>query len=381
MFLGTYEYSWISVNDLDILSEELRDAGPSKKKKGLSEAFEHAKEGFNLDDVKEFQEASPMDIDMEEEEEEEEEDEEEEVEEPESDDAKPKKQGKKRKKPASEDDETPEKPSKTPKKAAAAKAKTPKATPKAAKPAANGTKSASKAKATPAKEKKAPKSEKKATPAAGRKKAPTKSKDTVVESESEEERSEELEKVETDPAKMSLEDQKKYVYVRRHTLQKAFLNKDNKLPDDADMESMSDHLTKLEEYPGLQASLILETKIHKVLKGIVKLASIPLDAQYKFKERCTKLLDKWNSTLNGAEKKGSPKKENGVTEKKETNGHKESTPSEKADAKAEEASKKDEDTEMADGPAAEDKAEKEIKDTADKENEKAAEPVSEVTAA
>jgi hypothetical protein len=95
-------------------------------------------------------------------------------------------------------------------------------------------------------------------------------------------------------------------------------------------------------------------------------------------------LDKWNSTLNGAEKKVSPKKENGVAEKKETNGHKESMPSEKADAKAEEGAKKDEDTEMADGPAAEDKtavSEKDVKDTADKENEKAAGQVSEVTAA
>lgn len=60
---------------------------------------------------------------------------------------------------------------------------------------------------------------------------------------------------------------------------------------------MSDFLGELEGYPDLEGSIIRATKIHKVLKAMIKLPSIPLDEEFKFKSRCVDLLAKWNETL------------------------------------------------------------------------------------
>lgn len=60
---------------------------------------------------------------------------------------------------------------------------------------------------------------------------------------------------------------------------------------------MSDFLKELENYPDLEGSIIRTTKIHKVLKAMLKLPSIPLDEQFTFKQRAHNLLDKWNDIL------------------------------------------------------------------------------------
>jgi len=60
---------------------------------------------------------------------------------------------------------------------------------------------------------------------------------------------------------------------------------------------MSDFLHELEEYPDLEGSIIRVTKIHKVLKQILKLNVIPLEDEYHFKDRSRDLLAKWNETL------------------------------------------------------------------------------------
>ena len=60
---------------------------------------------------------------------------------------------------------------------------------------------------------------------------------------------------------------------------------------------MSDFLGKLETYPDLEVAIIRKTKIHKVLKGIVKLQSIPKEDEFQFRQRSTELLAKWNKTL------------------------------------------------------------------------------------
>ena len=62
-------------------------------------------------------------------------------------------------------------------------------------------------------------------------------------------------------------------------------------------KSMSDFLAELETYPDLESSIIRVTKIHKVLKAMLKLPTIPLDGQYKFKDRAAELLGKWNEIL------------------------------------------------------------------------------------
>lgn len=63
------------------------------------------------------------------------------------------------------------------------------------------------------------------------------------------------------------------------------------------MQSMSDFLSELETFPDLEGSIIRATKIHKVLKEMLKLPSIPLDEEYQFKTRSIELLAKWNVIL------------------------------------------------------------------------------------
>lgn len=60
---------------------------------------------------------------------------------------------------------------------------------------------------------------------------------------------------------------------------------------------MSDFLSELETYPDLEGSIIRTTKIHKVLRQMLKLPSIPLDEEFHFKSRSAELLAKWNETL------------------------------------------------------------------------------------
>ncbi|KAI4190293.1 MAG: hypothetical protein LQ346_004946 [Caloplaca aetnensis] len=88
----------------------------------------------------------------------------------------------------------------------------------------------------------------------------------------------------------------KRVLYFRHKLQRGFLSRDTP-PKEDEMNSMSEFLDELETLPDLEGSIIRTTKINKVLKGMIKLASIPRDEDYHFKDRCLKLLTKWNETL------------------------------------------------------------------------------------
>lgn len=60
---------------------------------------------------------------------------------------------------------------------------------------------------------------------------------------------------------------------------------------------LSGFLKDLEGYPDLEGSVIRTTKIHKVLKAMIKLPSIPLDEEFNFKDRSHALLQKWNEIL------------------------------------------------------------------------------------
>lgn len=70
------------------------------------------------------------------------------------------------------------------------------------------------------------------------------------------------------------------------------------------MKQMSEFVTKLEGYSDLEVSIIRATKINKVLKAILKLATIPKEEEFKFKQRSQSLLDKWNKLL--ASEQGTP---------------------------------------------------------------------------
>jgi hypothetical protein len=66
------------------------------------------------------------------------------------------------------------------------------------------------------------------------------------------------------------------------------------------MATMSNFITKLENYGELEVSIIRSTKINKVLKALIKLNTIPKDEEFNFKSRSVELLGKWNKAL-GAE--------------------------------------------------------------------------------
>lgn len=85
----------------------------------------------------------------------------------------------------------------------------------------------------------------------------------------------------------------------RHKLQKGFLSRDQ-APQENEMATMSNFISKLENYGDLEVSIIRSTKINKVLKALIKLNTIPKDEEFNFKSRSVELLGRWNKAL-GAE--------------------------------------------------------------------------------
>lgn len=63
------------------------------------------------------------------------------------------------------------------------------------------------------------------------------------------------------------------------------------------MSSMAEYFRQLELHPDLEADIIKKTKVHKVLKAIIKLNEVPKDEEFKFKDRSTALLTKWSGAL------------------------------------------------------------------------------------
>ncbi|GAB7347428.1 hypothetical protein MBLNU459_g4349t1 [Dothideomycetes sp. NU459] len=93
-----------------------------------------------------------------------------------------------------------------------------------------------------------------------------------------------------------LDRRQKAVLYLRHRLQKGFLTRDQ-TPKEEEMTAMAEHFGQLEEFHDLEAKIIRVTKIHKVLRAIIKLDSIPKEDEYKFKSRSKELLDIWDKTL------------------------------------------------------------------------------------
>lgn len=109
-----------------------------------------------------------------------------------------------------------------------------------------------------------------------------------------------------------LAQREKAVLYLRHRLQKGFLARDS-TPKEDEMASMAEFFGQLEGYENLEPSIIRTTKIHKVLKAIVKLAAVPKDDEFNFKARSSAMLDVWNKRLEndaaaqtGAEDKEKP---------------------------------------------------------------------------
>jgi len=56
-------------------------------------------------------------------------------------------------------------------------------------------------------------------------------------------------------------------------------------------------MQQVEEYEGITADILRNTKIGKVMRRIIALGDIPRDDEFKFKERAEKLCDKWTVSL------------------------------------------------------------------------------------
>lgn len=61
---------------------------------------------------------------------------------------------------------------------------------------------------------------------------------------------------------------------------------------------MSNYFNKLETiYTDLEVSIIRTTKIHKVLRMVVRLNTIPRDEEFHFRQRAMDILSKWRNVL------------------------------------------------------------------------------------
>lgn len=104
---------------------------------------------------------------------------------------------------------------------------------------------------------------------------------------------------------------------------------------------MAEFFGQLEKYDNLEPSIIRTTKIHKVLKAIVKLASIPKDEELGFKKRSADLLEIWNKRMEGeGEAAAKPAAEEKAPETNGDSAAAPAAPEEASEPKAEEAAEK-----------------------------------------
>jgi hypothetical protein len=148
------------------------------------------------------------------------------------------------------------------------------------------------------------------------------------------------------------------------------------------MKQMAEYITLLENFSGMEVSIIRATKINKVLKAILKLETIPREEEFNFKGRSKILLDKWNKLMadgaaapadapvngvtNGtSEAHAEEKKSEPVSSAAKTEKEAESKPESKSDSEkpAEESSTKPTEPEK---PSTEDKAEEKVEEPAEK---------------
>ncbi|EME79093.1 uncharacterized protein MYCFIDRAFT_198959 [Pseudocercospora fijiensis CIRAD86] len=182
------------------------------------------------------------------------------------------------------------------------------------------------------------------TEAASAKKSTSKPKKKVVSAPKAEDDDEKPQMTEAE----RLAQREKAVLYLRHRLQKGFLSRDQ-APKEDEMAAMADFFAQLESYETLEPSIIRQTKIHKVLKAIVKLASVPKDDEYGFKKRSTMLLDVWNKRMEAdggdAPPPAAVEKEKPAPAAEEkaphTNGSKEAEPEKEAQKEVLDEAKKD----------------------------------------
>lgn len=68
-------------------------------------------------------------------------------------------------------------------------------------------------------------------------------------------------------------------------------------PKEDDVPAMVDYISQLEQHADLEALIIHQTKIHKVLKAILKIGDIPREDEFNIRRRLVVLLEKWTDIL------------------------------------------------------------------------------------
>tara|TARA_R110002003_G_scaffold235_13_gene17049 strand:+ start:7152 stop:8216 length:1065 start_codon:yes stop_codon:yes gene_type:complete len=97
-----------------------------------------------------------------------------------------------------------------------------------------------------------------------------------------------------------LQEHENRILYLRHRLEDGFYVWDRlpkRAPKDEKMADMSVYLSQLEAHQTLEAEVIRKTKIHKMLKAIIRLESIPKEEVYAFKRRSNDLLRSWGDAL------------------------------------------------------------------------------------
>lgn len=154
----------------------------------------------------------------------------------------------------------------------------------------------------------------------------TKKKPAAEPKKSKSSKKEEIDTAQPEEPPVSEEEQLKkrenLVLYLRHRLQKGFLTR-NQAPKDEDMPAMSGYITQLEALKDLEPEIIRKTKVHKVLKGINKLSSVPRDEEFQITQRASELLAKWSSAMaseNDPADENLAPTTNGVTAPEKTDG-------------------------------------------------------------
>lgn len=105
------------------------------------------------------------------------------------------------------------------------------------------------------------------------------------------------------PAESPLERKTREILFIRHQIQRGYLTLDNDDEEDGQiadnkMTELSNLLTQLEkEFPDLEAQVISKTKIHKVMRALVKKDDLPRDRELDIRSRAYALLDEYELTL------------------------------------------------------------------------------------
>ncbi|KAJ4491014.1 hypothetical protein J3R30DRAFT_3277408 [Lentinula aciculospora] len=106
----------------------------------------------------------------------------------------------------------------------------------------------------------------------------------------------------TDDAELAKDPEATKVREWRHKLQKVFLSSKVQAPRQEDMPDMNDLFTHIETYDKINIAYLSFSKIGKVMRHITALSDdrVPMDSQYKFRDRAKVLVERWQHIINAS---------------------------------------------------------------------------------